>query len=489
MKKLLFYTLIIFTGFGLCQVIIAQSAQDQLSQMRSSVIEKIDGRDFYIHSVRRGQTLYMISKAYGVDVKEIILENPAVREGIKADQKLRIPVPGQKKTSHVKPTSAKEKPSNEKENKADSVVIPELPCGKDVSTKKSEYKVALMLPFFLDGVDKIDTNHQDPKIYETSKSFQFLPYYEGFRMALDSLNKIGFKLKLFVYDVDKDTAKARQLLKKPEMKTMDMIFGLLYQPDFAIVAAFAKKNKINLINPISERSELITGNPYVYKVQPARQSQVDQLAAYMCVAFNDGKVWIIRNGKYSDSDAPERLKKACQDRNLVVRVVESQEAAIGLYLKDKPNYVVTFSKDQAYSLDLLRALYRLRNEYNLTLVGLPDWPAMEGLENDYLVALNTHMVSRSFIDYSMPMVKHFVRQYQERYKTDPDLLAFQGFDQAFYFLSALNTFGTNIGRCIAGFKMNSLQTQFDFMQSKDGGFENRHWVIYRYDNYKLVPVN
>jgi LysM repeat protein len=476
----------------------AQSTQEQLKQMRSSVIEKMDGRDFYIHTIKRGQTLYMISKAYGVEVKDIILENPAVKEGIRADQKIRIPVPGQKNTALPKNTSGKEKEGSGKENHtgtkalpvlSDSANIVELPCGKDISTKKPEYKVALMLPLFLTGVGQIDAANPDPNIFETSKSFQFLPYYEGFRMALDSMNKLGFKMKLFVYDVDKDTAKTRQLLKKPELKGMDLIFGLLYHPNFVLVASFAKKNKINLINPISERSEFIAGNPYVFKVQPTRHYQFEQLSAYMANSFRDGQVLIVRNGKYGDHDAPERLKKACMEHNLASQLVEGQEAATGRLLKDKSNYIVAFSDDQSYALDLMRGMYKLRNEYSITLVGLPNWSKMEGLENEYLVALNTHLISSSFIDYSNPMVKQFVSQYQVRYKTDPELLAFQGFDQAFYFLSALNAFGTNIGRCIGEFKLNSLQTQFNFIHAKDGGFENRHWMIYKYENYKVVAIN
>ena len=480
------------------QEVVAQSVQEQLKQMRSQVIEKIDGRDFYIHTIKRGQTLYMISKAYGVEVNDLIRENPGVKEGIKADQKLRVPVPGQKSTVTPKANTGKEKitgdkdkttGTNEQQVKADSVVVVELPCGKDTTTKRAVYNVALMLPLFLAGVDQINAENPDPKIFETSKSFQFLPFYEGFRMALDSLEKLGVKVKLYVYDADKDTAKTRQLLKKPEMKSMDLIFGLLYHPNFQIVAQFAKKNKINLVNPISERSELIAGNPYVFKIQPPKNEQFDPLAVYMAESFGDGQVLIIRNPQYSDHEAPDRLKKECQDHNLKVQVVESQEAAIARYSKDKPNYVVVFSDNQEYTLDCLRGMYKLRNEFNLVLIGLPNWSGIEGLEIEYLVALKTHIMARSFIDYDNQAVRKFVRQYQEMYKTDPELLAFQGFDQAFYFLSALNTYGTNIGRCIENLKISSLQTRFDFKHVKDNGFENRHWMMYKYENYKLVPVN
>ena len=496
------YFLVCFLGVFLLfvsdKMIFAQSTQERLKQMRSTVIEKIDGRDFYIHTIKRGQTLYMISKAYHVDVNDIIQENPGVKEGIKADKKLRIPVPGQKIPNTPKTADGKDKSVTEKENKttkkeipekADSVVKVELPCGIDSATKKPMYNVALMLPLYLAGVDQIDMENPDPKIAESSKSFQFLPYYEGFRIALDSLEKTGLRIMLYVYDVDKDTAKTRLLLKKPEMKTMDLIFGLLYHQNFQIVAAFAKKNRINLVNPISERSELIAGNPFVFKVQPPKKIQLGQLAAYLVETFKNGQVLIVRNGKYSDHDAPDQLKKECQEHSLKAQVVEGQEAAISRFSKDMPVCVVAFSDDQAYTLDLMKGLYKLRNDYDLTLIGLPNWSAMEGLENEYLVALKTHFLSRSFIDYDNQTVKQFVRKYQETYYADPELLAFQGFDQSFYFLSALKSFGANISRCVGEYKMNLLEARFDFIQTKDNGFENRRWMMYKFENYRLVAIH
>jgi LysM repeat protein/ABC-type branched-subunit amino acid transport system substrate-binding protein len=497
MKYLPVLVLFVFLSLFPHNQVAAQTTQDKLKQMRSSVIETIDGRDYYIHDIRRGQTLYMISKAYSVEVNDIIRENPGVKDGIKADQKLRILVPGQKTAVIPRPEAGKEKADTEMEivpvnreipKKADTVVRVVLPCGMDGTTKKTVYNVALMLPLYLDEVDQIDAANPDPGIFETSKSFRFLPYYEGFRMALDSLEKTGLKIKLYVYDVDKDTSETRLLLSGAEMKSMDLIFGLLYHQNFQIVATYAKQHKINLVNPISERSELVEENPSVFKVQPSENNRLKQLAAYMESAFSDGQILIIRNGQYHDQDAADRMKNECLERNLKVQVVEGQDAAVIRYSKDKPNYVVAFSDKQEYALDLLRGLYKLRNEYDLTLVGLPDWPDMEGLENEYLVSLKTHMMARSFVDYDDLMVKHFVRQYQEIYKADPELLAFQGFDQAFYFLSALRNYGTNIGRCIGEQKISSLQTRFHFTQAEGNGFENQLWRLYKYENYKLVSV-
>lgn len=474
----------------------AQTGSEQLKQMRSQVTETIDGRDYYIHAVKRGQTLYMISKAYGVDVNEIIRENPSVKEGIKSDQKIRIPVPGQKPAVQAKPVTPREKSPTAKGQekivpavpKIDSVVVADLPCGQDSSLKKPVYRVALMIPLFLSAVDQINTVSPDPKVVETTKSFQFLPYYEGFRMALDSMQRAGLRVQLYVYDVDKDTARTRQLLKKPELKSMDLIFGLLYQPNFQMVAAFAKKNRIMLVNPISERSELITGNPFVIKVQPPKKAQSDQLALYLSTLPAGSRILILRNGQYADHDAAERLLKACKENNVDALLVEGQEAAIGKLSKEKPNYLVAFSENQAYALDFLRNLYRLRNDFEIHVIGLPDWSSMESLELEYLVALGTHMMARSFIDYEDPAIGRFVKAYQSQYKADPELLAFQGYDQGLWFLDALQRYGIRFGRCLPEMQAKPLVSRYGFRTSKENGFENQRWMLFKYENYRVVPA-
>ncbi len=492
--KIFVFFLLILIPVGLK----GQTTVEQLKQIRSTVVEKVEGKDYYIHTVKRGQTLYMISKAYGVEVNDLIRENPAVKEGIKADQKIRIPMAGQKSAEvKTKPPVAKEKPatkesvkiSQEAPVRLDTVEHIELPCGQDSTTAKSVYRVALMLPLFLSEVAQINAESPAPDIFETSKSFQFLPFYEGFLLALDSLKKSGLKIKLYVYDVDKDTAKTRLFLQKPELKSMDLMIGVLYHRNFQMVAAFAERNKINIVNPISERTDLVAGNPFVFKVRPSKKAQLEQLADFISAEFYRGQVLIVRNGQYNDKDAPDRLKKECQERKLNAQIVEGQAAVIGRLSKEKDNYLVFFSDNPAYTLDLTRRLYELRNEYNLTLVGLPDWSAMDELETEYLVALKTHVVSANAIDYDDPDVKKFVRHFQTRYKSDPSRLAFQGFDVSYYFLSALKFYGPHFGHCLGELKINSLQTEFDLVQTKGNGFENRHWMVFRYENYKLVKTN
>ncbi len=489
MTRILIFLAIFTATLGLH----AQTYQEQLKAIRSTVVEKKEGKSYYIHTVKKGQTLYMISKAYGVEVNDIIAENPGVKEGLKADQTLHILFPAQKEETVNKPVTLTRKPESVSQKPA--VVTPDpaiVSCGSDTGCRSKNYKVVLMLPLYLEEVEAMKPEAATEEAVTNWNSLKYLPFYEGFRIAVDSLQKQGLHLTLHVYDVGKDTAKTKLLLKKPEIRSADLIIGLLFAKNFQMVAKFAHDNRIPLVNPLSERSEITRENDMVFKTNPSRSFMLDDLAEYMQKKMYRAQILIVRNGQYKDKDIPEKLKKACQEKSLNALIVEGQDVAIGKLSKSKENVLVAFTDNNVYALELMRRFYELRNEYNINLIGLPDWDKIEGLETDFLNGLNAHMVSPSFVDYSDPGVKKMVLRYHLQFKTDPEPLAFEGFDAGYYFLSALMKFGKQLPQCIQDFRLKTTATSFEFVRgnnNSNNGFENRYWSVYKYEGFKLLKVN
>jgi len=468
-------------------------AQDPLKQLRSGVIEKTDGQEYYIHLVKKGQTLYMISKAYGVEVNDVIKENPEVKEGLKADMKLRIPVPHaeevQKKTGKHSGEAHREK---EKEVVAPVPETPpaetSVPCGEGKSFRNKNYNVALMLPLFLDEVVPMDVMAVPADPETAYQPLKFIQFYEGMLIALDSLAKQGLKVKVFVYDADKDTLKTKKLLREPEMKNMDLIIGLLYPRNFQIVAEFAQKNGINIVNPLSEREQLVKGNPRVFKIRPSGSSLQENLVSFLSANYKEGRIIIVSPPLYPDKEAPLNLKKQCLTGKMDAMIVDSYTAAVEQFSKEQDNVLVIYSENEAAALDIITKLNEKRTDGNLTVIGVPRWDRFDEIESDYLVNLKAHFFAPFFVDTEDPDVRNFILKYQVRYKAVPDDLAFQGFDVAYYFLTALHQNGKNFERCIPDLKMKSLQTSFKFSQANGDGYENQYWSLYKYDNFKLAGV-
>lgn len=77
--------LLMFLAIGLqtaAQVVVERSKDKAI----------ISGTAYYMHQVKKGETAYSISRAYGISVEELTRENPPALYGINEGQLLRIPV-------------------------------------------------------------------------------------------------------------------------------------------------------------------------------------------------------------------------------------------------------------------------------------------------------------------------------------------------------------------------------------------------------------
>ncbi len=76
---------------SLLVVMMSFNARSQVAVERSKDKVVISGVTYYIHQVKKGETAYSISKAYGITVEELTRENPPAVYGINEGQSLRIP--------------------------------------------------------------------------------------------------------------------------------------------------------------------------------------------------------------------------------------------------------------------------------------------------------------------------------------------------------------------------------------------------------------
>ncbi len=76
---------------SLIMLIVSFNAWSQVIVQRSNDKVVISGVTYYIHQVRKGETAYSISRAYGITVEELTKENPPAVYGLHEGQTLRIP--------------------------------------------------------------------------------------------------------------------------------------------------------------------------------------------------------------------------------------------------------------------------------------------------------------------------------------------------------------------------------------------------------------
>jgi len=86
LKKLLILFILFF------MIVNCSFSQQKSTIKKSEIIENINGKDYYLHFVKQGETLFEIAKAYGITVDNLFKVNPESRGGIKPGQILKIPL-------------------------------------------------------------------------------------------------------------------------------------------------------------------------------------------------------------------------------------------------------------------------------------------------------------------------------------------------------------------------------------------------------------
>lgn len=444
------------------------------------------------HVVKRKETLYSISKQYNVGIAEILKVNPGLTSGLKKGDIVRIP--------EVKPKSTPVKPFEE-------AALPETPVEKIEREPSSpgdfrnqEFRVALLIPFLLEASDSIING--DPvslKLPSEYQSLDFIQFYEGALLAIDSLKEAGINCKVYVYDADagEHVSKTRKIIAKSEFSEMDLIIGPFFTKSFDLVSDFAAKHSIPLVNPLSQRSEILKDNPYVFKVQPSAWGQQNETARFIASRYPGANVIIMRRNIEENSNMAAILKSAIEKHSAgsvkVKEVIYSQSYETGLFknmVAGRKNVLLMLTKDKALLPALLRKLNDSREKYEITLFGLPEWEDMD-LDITYMQNLDTHLYNPWFVDYSQPAVKRFVEEFRNRYKTEPEQtdLAFLGYDLSFYFISSLMNYGKNFTQCLNSNDQKGLSTSFSFWKTENGGYENTAASVYQLKDYRRQVVN
>jgi LysM repeat protein len=80
-------TLFSFYLLLIASILVAQSVR----VVPTKRVEQRNGKQYFIHIVEKGQTVYSIAKAYNVGIDEIYYENPSSKNGIIINQELLIP--------------------------------------------------------------------------------------------------------------------------------------------------------------------------------------------------------------------------------------------------------------------------------------------------------------------------------------------------------------------------------------------------------------
>jgi ABC-type branched-subunit amino acid transport system substrate-binding protein len=354
------------------------------------------------------------------------------------------------------------------------------------SLKKSAYNVAVLFPFMVKEIDPENANRQNQFV---------LDMYEGIRIAVDSLKKAGVTINLYAYDTEKEITKLKLVLDLPELATMDMIIGPVYSAHNSLVAEFALKNQIIVVNPLSGNSKLLEDNPYQFLFQSSIEEQAEAVALYAKENFLNpapqNEVIIFYGGETKDSLLAQKYKELAEASAFTVKIFEKAKPARAQQLLSDSVALKTFShvfiasSDVTFAANAISALEV--SQKSIPVIVKSDWLQYKNLSFQQLERREVYFIHPDYLNYENTGVKDFKKAFFIRDNIYPSNFAYQGYDLMLIFGKALNMYGNNFKEPLqkAGFIPGKIFPGYDY----SGSAANKFVPITKFKEHQLTLMN
>ena len=460
------------------QTMVPAETQSSTVVANNNILGPVESRCRDMHKVKRKETVFSISREYGISEAELIAANPELKgeNKIKKGTFLCIPYPKAQTEQNIQSQAIP----------TDSELFRE---NRKKTERFSTIKAAVILPF-LDGVSK-------------SESSRMVEYYEGLLMAVDSLKRTGTSIDLYTYNSGPESASLNSILGKSEMKDMDIIFGPLYQQHIKPLAEFAKKQDTRLVIPFTSKDNTVFQNPAVYQINTPQSYLYSEVYDHFVRQFPNANVIFIEasQGTKDKAEFIKGLKDELRNRSIPMKSLKEDvtvESLKTVLRTDRENIFIPTSGSNLTLIKILpqlTLLVREQPESRVHLFGYPEWQTYTKDHLEAFFELDTYFYSSFYTNNLLPAAINFTKSYRRWYGKEMDerypKFGMLGFDTGYFFLKGLARYGSSFEKNMQGLDLIPIQTGFKFQRVNNwGGFINKKvFFVHFTKNFELVKLD
>jgi hypothetical protein len=364
------------------------------------------------------------------------------------------------------------------------------PAKVQSNNKSAENKVssiAMLLPFDLDNLNP-GNQYTASSLISADLS---LDYYQGFKLALDSLTGKGYNFKLQLFDTKDQTAEVQHLAYEAAIRSSNLVVGPVFPDDIQAFADILSGPPKPIVSPLSPASPARVKNANLVTVATPLEYHARSAAQFVNAHYKTNKVFILRSGFSEENRYIAPFKKALdslsKNKVKVISPVIQHGNLDGLIpqlsAKDENLFVVP-ATDQAFLMVTLRSLDSLSRKYPVTVFGHPNWIKFSYLKHDMLDDIKAHITSTDRVDYKSAVINDFIRLYRKTYHIEPTHYAMMGFDEGMYFGELLGNDDKSLNELDKN-DFSGLLNKYHFVKRPGLGWINTHANILEYSNLEL----
>lgn len=431
--------------------------------------------DEIIHIVQPKETVFALTQQYQVTEAELLQNNPQLKDGLKINDTLKIPLKKQEETTGISLFG-----------KSESDSVGTLITGsydfenlmvKDNATSK---EVVFMLPF---NVSRLDLENS-ASIQENLKRSQFLnvtlDFYSGALIAIDSINNLGGNFKITFYDSEEtqSSSAVEHLIRINDFSNVQAVIGPFFQSHSEKAASLLSSKDVLVISPLSKEGK--TGHDNLYLAVPPTDISKKLMLNFLAEK-KQNILAIVDRKKQSSRDFISRSTPGIPFVSFNEEGGLNVEHLKSLLQTGKTNYVILETESSSMVLNVTKMLVNLQSLYDIKLVVLEKTAALESDEvrSEVLAKLNLHYPS-SVRENNSDETSSFFTEYKKKNNIFPSQYAIRGFDVTFDVLLRLSQ-KDNFEKTAKKVASEQIESKFIYTKSPNGGYYNTGVYILYYD--------
>ncbi len=477
------------------------------------------------HKVARRETLYSLAKRYDVTIDELCAANPTVKKGLKAGQIITIPQKKKEQKIENEVVASTATPTAESVQVApvQEVTEQKAPEQKQPSTIYeqiiSDWQSKSTQPFrtLLPG-NRAEVALLLPLGSEEQPSQNYLDFYRGFLMGLDSVRMAGHSVNLNLYNTAHDHERVSAIIASGELNKADLVVGPIYEDELIPVATALQSKGTPIVSPLANLTQTTSNS--VFQMSPAPTTKLDKVRGM----FDGSKRVVIISTDNVDKEFDAEVRQMLRDTSYLVQhkyvyehpsIIEKREKereklrekmlAEGLdvqtldetpspsdmspLLRGNEPTVIVITADNEVEVDRILAAIASAN-ISLTarsqrvapfvVFGNNRWNRYRNIDRSIFFTNNVMMLSTYHARRNDAKIQAFDKRFVEEFGALPSLYAYRGYDAAVLFVKSL--YGT-MEEGLEGVLSKPLLTPYLFEENSATGVRiNSQWIKVNYNS-------
>lgn len=417
--------------------------------------------------IKPKETIYNITKTYGVSHEQLLKWNPEIINGLKEGADLIVGYD----TIFEKvalPSAVVVKERTDLALKENSKV--KLNLVNDGATKD----LVMLLPF---NVAK--NNFNNANLNQNIKNDVFLnmtlDFYAGAKLAIQHLKSKNYNLNVTFVD-SKETNRSLDVstLKSDfDFQKTDVIIGPFFQKNVDAVSEAFKGQSTIIVSPLSTDK----GKPYPKQVHAMPNGDIIKNEVIEYVLSKQERVIAITDGKKTNTKFYNNNYPTINVLSVNADQKVNQTNLVTLLSKEVTNYVVYDATSLTTTVELVKSLRALQKDYKIQLVSLEKLDVLESsdIEMKDLVALKYTFPSVTY-DVSSPKKDKFIKAFKAEYGKAPSRFATRGYDVTYDIISRM--FESDDNSSIFEYGSQQTENKFTYINENGGVYNNAVYILY-----------